>query len=28
VRSLYGPRLHVLHEGGRHAVVPGREGPP
>lgn len=28
VRSLYGPRLRVLHEGGRHAVVPTGEGPP
>jgi len=28
VQSLYGPGLRVLHEGGRHAVVPTGEGPP
>jgi ABC-type cobalamin/Fe3+-siderophores transport system ATPase subunit len=26
VRSLYGPGLSVLHQGGRHAVLPAAEG--
>jgi iron complex transport system ATP-binding protein len=26
VRRLYGPTLTMRHQGGRHAVVPGRAG--